>query len=120
MSNPSSSISADNILADVVNSWMNNTHNNSHFLSCESEQLRDVGMIPDESALYTPPDTTLLTSYPGLGISLPTETVPTPGMNETTPCYPTPSTIGLGSSPGVNLADVRPATRKQPNTGNLL
>ncbi|GKZ98163.1 hypothetical protein AnigIFM59636_002187 [Aspergillus niger] len=39
ISNPKSSISADPILADVVNSWMNDTHDNSHFLNGEAKQL---------------------------------------------------------------------------------
>ncbi|PYH50486.1 uncharacterized protein BO96DRAFT_461003, partial [Aspergillus niger CBS 101883] len=115
ISKPKSSISADPLLADVVNSWMNDTHDNSHFLNGEVKQLWDVGIIP-ESALYTPPDTTLLTSCPGFGISSPTETISTPGINGTTPCYSTPSTMGSGSSPGGKLADVRPVRRKQPNT----
>ncbi|CAK40084.1 uncharacterized protein An08g12080 [Aspergillus niger] len=111
ISKPKSSISADPLLADVVNSWMNDTHDNSHFLNGEAKQLWDVGIIP-ESALYTPPDTTLLTSCPGFGISSPTETISTPVMNGTTPCYSTPSTMGSGSSPGGKLADVRPTSRE--------
>ncbi|RAK94828.1 serine-proline rich protein [Aspergillus ibericus CBS 121593] len=120
MNDPKLLNSPDNIPLDVVpDPWKNITHDYSHFQSGEAEQLLDEDMILDESTLLTPPETTLLTTYPGLGIASPTETVSTPGLNGTTSYYSTPSSMCLDSSPGETLAGVRSAIRKQPRAKGI-
>ncbi|PWY92111.1 hypothetical protein BO70DRAFT_383778 [Aspergillus heteromorphus CBS 117.55] len=109
LSNP-----ADNIPLDVApNSEMGNTHGYSHFPRREAELPLEMDTVLNKSAICTPPDKALLTSYPGFGIASPAETVPPHMLNRTTCCHPKSDTTCFDSSPRERLTGIRSVLRKQ-------
>ncbi|GLA44701.1 hypothetical protein AnigIFM63309_006012 [Aspergillus niger] len=81
ISGPKPSCPAGSILLYVVPiPWMGNKNSHGHCPGGRTGQRLDVDMTPVESALFTPPGNTPLTSHPGPGIAAPAETVSTPGL----------------------------------------
>ncbi|PYH67160.1 uncharacterized protein BO88DRAFT_427303 [Aspergillus vadensis CBS 113365] len=116
MSGPKSLNPADSILLYVAPiPWMGNEHSHGHCPGGRTGQRLDVDMTPVESALFTPPSRTPLTSHLSPGIAAPAKTVSTPGIYGKASCHSTPPTMGGGSSPGERRADFGRAIRNQPS-----
>jgi hypothetical protein len=101
MSGPRSLDPADSILLYVAPiPWKGNEHSHGHCPGSRTGQRLDVDMTPVESALFTPPSRTPLTSHLSPGIAAPAQTVSTPGIYGKASCHSPPPTMGGGSSPG--------------------